>query len=367
MVTVLSPRALNRALLERQRLLQRVRVAPLDLVEHLVGMHSQVPIDPYVAMWSRVDGFDPEELGRLVTEHTAVRLTLMRGTLHLASARDALTLQPLLHGVYERQVRSVFRRELEGLDLEAFAAAGRELFAAEPRGSLAVGRLLAERFPGRDPAALGIAVRAFLPLVQLPPRGVWGKTRAAVFGPLEPFLGRGVDAAPSIDAVVLRYLAAFGPASVADVQSWCGLTRLREVTDRLAPRLRTFADEQGRVLFDVPDGVLPDPGTPAPVRFLPQYDNVLFGHDDRARVVPPHAWAMSNTDIWLGSLLLDGFRCGTWRILVEGRRCAVLQVEPLTRWSAAQRDAVLAEGLLLTRFLHPRVHERGAQVIESFA
>ena len=320
--TLLTRRALNRALLARQLLLERVAMRPLEAIEHLAGLQAQVPVDPYVALWCRLEPFDPDELGRLITDRQAVRATLQRATLHLVSARDALTWRPLLAGVAIRTMRGAFHRHLEGLDLDAFTAAGLELAREQPRGPLELGRLLAERFPGRDPSALGNAVRGYGAFVQVPPRGVWGRSGAARFAPLEDFLGAPLDPEPSVDDLVWRYLAAFGPASALDAQAWCGLTRLGEVFERLAPRLRTFTDETGRTLYDLPDAPRPDPETPAPVRFLPQYDNILLGHDDRSRMQPEHSWAMAREDLWLGHVLLDGLRCGTWRITghqVSGR------------------------------------------------
>ena len=188
---------------------------PLEAIEHLAGLQAQVPVDPYVALWCRLEPFDPAELGRLITDRQAVRATLQRATLHLVSARDALTWRPLLAGVAIRTMRGAFHRHLEGLDLDAFTAAGLELAREQPRGPLELGRLLAERFPGRDPSALGNAVRGYGAFVQVPPRGVWGRSGAARFAPLEDFLGAPLDPAPSVDDLVWRYLGAFGPGQRA--------------------------------------------------------------------------------------------------------------------------------------------------------
>ena len=137
---------------------------------------------------------------------------------------------------------------------------------------------------------------------------------------------------PSIDKMVLRYFAAFGPASAMDVQAWCGLTRLREVVERLRPQLVTFRDERGVELFDVPDAPRPDPETPAPVRFLPQYDNVFLSHADRSRIASEEARGYTMRENgFVSQFLLDGFIAGTWRLKREGK-AALLRVTPARRW-----------------------------------
>jgi hypothetical protein len=165
------------------------------------------------------------------------------------------------------------------------AAAARALVEEQPRTLSTLARLLDERFPGRDAFALGQAIRAWVPLVQVPPRGVWGKSGCAAHTSVEGWLGRVPSLGFSLEDLILRYLAAFGPGTVKDVQTWSGLTRLREVIERLRPRLVTFRDEHGAELFDLPDAPRPDPDTPAPPRFLYDYDNLLLSHADRSRVI----------------------------------------------------------------------------------
>jgi hypothetical protein len=186
-------------------------------------------------------------------------------------------------------------------------------------------------------------------MVQLPPRGVWGRSGRARHGPLDRPLGP--DPAP--DRLVLRYLAAFGPASVADVQNWSGLTRLAEVADRLRPSLRTLRAADGRELFDLPSGSLPAEDVPAPVRFLPQYDNVLLGHADRSRVVPPDARALFDEEFHWSPVLVDGRLRAVWRV---DRRTGHLHVRT-ARLSRAERAEVVAEGTALLGLLLPEAAE----------
>jgi hypothetical protein len=311
---VLGQRALNRATLARQLLLERVSLPAYDAVEQLVGMQAQLPDNPYVGLWSRLADFDPDELAQLVLD---------------AELRRHPTFAPALKGV----------------DLAPVLACARELFAGAPRSGPQLRAALGERFPAHDAAALAYACRCELALVQVPPRGVWGQTRQVTLTTAEAWLGRPLDRAPSIDDVVVRYLAAFGPATVADIASWSRLTGMRAVVERLAPRLRTLRDERGRTLYDLPDAPRPDPAMPAPVRFLPEYDNVLLSHADRSRFWREGERPVVTAPAVHGTVLADGTVCATWRR--EGDALAVDLLAPLSRHDA---DAVQAEGERLAAF-----------------
>ncbi len=346
---VLDRRALNRATLARQLLLERTSMTAADAIEHLVGMQAQAPQAPYVGLWTRLTGFRAEELSELITARRAVRGPLMRATLHLVTARDYTALRPVLRPVLERGFAgSPF--DVSGVEIEALLTAGRELIEDSPRSRAELATLLAERWTGSEPAALAQAITYLLPVVQVPPRGVWRAGGQARWTTAEAWLGRGPDAKASIEHLVVRYLAAYGPAMVMDIQAWSGLTRLGEVVDGLrASRLRTFRDQDGRELFDLPDAPRPDPDTPAPPRFLPEYDNLLLSHADRARVITggervPLQPGMGGR---YGTLLVDGFFRGTWQIARERER-AVLQIEPFEPLS--DRDAIGDEGARLLAF-----------------
>ena len=251
---VLGPRALNRALLARQHLLRRADgVSARAAVEHLVGLQAQAPLPPYLALWSRLEGFDPHELGRMLTEREVVRLSLMRGTVHLVTVTDALGLRPWVQVVLERGHNGVFGRRMGGAEPAAIEATTRELLAAEPLTGRELARRLIQRGIGGDEEALTNATRVYAPLVQLPPRGVWGASGPPRYATLEGWPGRGLERDPEVASIVLRYLAALGPASVMDMQTWSGLTKLRPVFDGLRERLVTFRDEAGKELFDLPD------------------------------------------------------------------------------------------------------------------
>ncbi len=350
---VLSQRALNRALLERQFLLRRSKLSVPKVIEHLVGLQAQAPNPPYYGLWTRLEGFRQEALATLLLDRQVVRIVLMRGTIHLVTARDARMLRPLMQPMLEHFLRThaTYGRDIAGMDLEALVAAGRALVEEEPRTTTELGALLAERWPDHDPASLAQAIRAMAPLVQVPPRGIWGVGGQTRCTTLESWVGGPLDSAPSLEELVLRYLAAFGPASVMDIQAWSGLTRLSTVTEGLRPRLRTFRDEQGRELFDLPDAPRPDPETPAPVRFLPEFDNVLLSHDDRTRVISDEDRKRISTRNGMvpGALLVDGFFHGTWK-LQRARGTATLLVEPYRRLSAQDRAAVTEEGTRLLMF-----------------
>jgi hypothetical protein len=359
---VLNPRALNRALLARQMLLRPVPLpagpgraqAVIGMVEHLAGLQAQAPFPPYFGLWSRLAGFQPGDLAELLVSRQVVRIALMRGTIHLVSARDCLTLRPLIQPVLDRALPAIFGERLAGLDTGALAGAGRALVDDTPLTFRELGALLAPDWPGHAPAALAQGVRALVPLVQVPPRAVWGAAGQARHTSAQAWLGAGLDPGPSPGALVTRYLGAFGPATVADVQAWSGLTRLGEVADRLRPGLRTFRDEQGRELFDLPDAPRPGPGAPAPVRLVAEFDNLILSHADRTRVISEADRQRLNTPngVFPGTLLVDGFVAGTWR-LTRSRGAAVLTVEPFRPVPPRDRDAITAEGERMLGFAAP--------------
>ncbi|MDX3605885.1 MULTISPECIES: winged helix DNA-binding domain-containing protein [Streptomyces] len=347
---VLSTRALNRATLDRQLLLRRSPMSAKDAVAHLVGLQAQNTKPPYFQLYARLADFDPEELSALMESREAVRTVSLRSTLHTHTADDALTLGPLVRAPRDRELRS-FRRGLQGVDLDRLAAVTEEFVAERPRTLGELREELLTHWPDAEPLALSVAARCLLPLVQVTPRGLWGRSGQVALTTVEHWLGRSAEPAPTptLDATVLRYLGAFGPASVMDFQSWAGLTRTKEVFERLRPGLLAFRDERGVELFDLPDAPRPAPDTPAPPRFLPEFDNVLLGHADRTRVIPEGNQGRNGKgNQTYGSVLVDGFLDALWRVDHEGGT-AILTVQPLRKPTRAERTEITEEaGRMLT-------------------
>jgi hypothetical protein len=351
---VLSTRELGRATLARQLLLERAALPVAAAVEHLVGLQAQAPLAPYVALWSRLTDLRPAELSDLVESRAAVRGWFMRTTVHLMTARDALAVLPVVRSVHRRGFRAQFGRAAEGLDLAAVAAASAEILAGRALTRAELGAALAELWPDADRSTLGFAGSYLVPLVQVPPRGLWGRSGRAAVTTLESWLDSplGTDTAP--DELFQRYLGAFGPASARDFTVWSGLAGVGEVVDRLRPRLRVLRTASGAELLDLPDGVLPGPDVPAPPRFLPEYDNVLLSHADRSRVIaggrpvplPPGNGGTS------GTLLVDGMWSATWHTERAGDT-ATLVVEPFGPLHRGDRDGITAEGLRLLALTSP--------------
>ena len=356
----LSRRALNRALLARQGLLAREPLGARAMIERLVGMQAQEPEDPYVGLWSRLEGFAPAHLSDPIASRAAVRGQFMRATIHLLTDRDCLAIHPVTLPVLARTFQSAWMRRLNGAPREEVVAAGRELIAEAPRTRAVLAALLAPRWPEAEPAALAQAVTHHLPLVQVPPRGLWGGRGQATWALVEDWLGP-LDPEPPVGDLLLRYLAAFGPATPADMRIWSGMSGLRAAVDRIRSELRVFGDEAGRELLDVEDGRFADPEAPAPPRFLPEYDNVALSHAERSRVMGPVGPARPGPrGAAVGSLMVDGFVRAVWS-MDEEEGAAVLTVRrflPQPDDPAGVLDEVVAEGLRLLELLRPGIPGR---------
>lgn len=356
MTTVLSLRALNRATLQRQWLLERQDRTALDAIEHLLGMQAQVPLAPYAGLWTRLTNFVPDDLASLLENRQAVRGSMMRATIHLMSSRDFLGIRPLVQPCMDREIyqnQTYGRRRLEGLDIPALLAAGEALMAEAPRTAVQFREELGPLWPNHEPPSLAHAVRCLLPTIQVPPRGIWGKGGSPTMSTADLWLGKPVDAMP-IDDVVLRYFEAYGPASVLDVQAWSGLTRLGEVVDRLRPQLRVYTSPEGRELFDLAATSLPDEDVPAPTRFLPEFDNVLLSHADRTRFLDDtlRGRLLIEERMSRGAVLYDGRVAALWKLIRTGPDKG-LEIEAVTSLTPAASESIEAEGNELLAFALP--------------
>ncbi|MFF3667300.1 winged helix DNA-binding domain-containing protein [Microtetraspora malaysiensis] len=358
-MTVLDTRALNRATLARQLLLDHADMPVLDAVTHLCGLQAQEPQEPFVGLWSRLGAFDPADLSKLLIGRSVVRTHLMRRTVHLLAADDVLAWRARHDGMLRGRVLGTYRRELDGVDLDELAAAGLEVMSDdEPRSMGELARALAERWPGPGPRALGeMLVAALIPMVQLPPRGLW-RTKAGVRNvPISFWLGRAVDppapdgSDPVGQELVRRYLAAYGPAATADLRAWSGLTGLPAAVAAIRDELISFRDERGRELLDLPDAPRPDPDTPVPVRFLPAFDNAILGYHDRTRIIDDAHRGLSVAGERV--VLLDGRVAATWTV-----QAGTVVITPLRRFSHADRAAVTEQGRALAAFLSDHDSDR---------
>ncbi|MEU9834020.1 winged helix DNA-binding domain-containing protein [Streptosporangium sp. NPDC048047] len=367
MPEVLGVRALNRATLERQLLLRRSPLTALEAVRHLYGMQAQAPDPPYVGLWSRLAGFTHEELSDLLRERRVVRLALMRSTIHLVAAEDCLALRPLLQPVLDRVLRGPVGRRLAGLEVAEAEEAGRALVEERPLTFAELGSLLRERWPQVAAADLVHVVRARVALVQVPPRGIWGVGGKPAHTSAEAWLGRPLEGAGGLGALagmVRRYLAAYGPATVMDLQQWSGLTRLGEVVEGMG--LRSFVTVDGARLVDLPEAPRPDPDVVAPVRYLAEFDNTLLSFAERTRtrmMAEDHRGRVFTVNgIIRATVLVDGFVRGMWAVR-RSRGAAVLEVELFGPVPAAARAELEGEGMRMLDFLAPAAVSREVRLV----
>jgi hypothetical protein len=351
-MTVLDTRALNRATLARQLLLVRTDLPALDTVTHLCGLQAQEPQEPFVGLWSRLRAFDHAALSDLLVGRQVVRTHLMRRTVHLVTADDVLAWRARHGPMLVQKVLAVYRTELAGIDLDELAEAGRKVLSdGEPRTMTELARELADRWPDAGPRPLGeLLMAGLIPVAQLPPRGLWRTKAGARYLPLSTWLGREVDPPapdgtdPVGETLVRRYLAAYGPAATADLRAWAGVAGLPAAVAAVRDELISFRDERGRELLDLPDAPRPDPDTPAPVRFLPAFDNAILGYDDRSRIIDTEHRLLSVAGRRV--VLVDGRVAATWTV-----ESGTVVVEPLRDFSRADSAAVVAEGQELASFL----------------
>ena len=354
MTIEVSRRALNRTTLGRQLLLERAEHTPAGAMELLVGMQAQNPHDPYYALWSRLEGFDPQSLSGMIERREAVRGALMRATLHMSTTPDFMFLRSHLQETLAAVLGSTsFAKDTADLDRAVLLSEGRSLLEERPMTRADLARALEEKWPDIPGPSMAQVVTYLLPVIQVPPRGLWGRTGAATWATIESWVGSGLPTARDPERIVLRYLAAFGPATISDIRVWSRLNGLRQIVDGMQERLRALRGPDGVELLDVPEASILDEDTPAPPRFLPEYDNILLGHSDRSRffttgIVPPG---------WVGNLLVDGMFSGWWKISQTGK-ASELEVHLLRKVTRGEAKAAEQEAERLQLFAQPDAGHR---------
>ncbi|MBE0579333.1 winged helix DNA-binding domain-containing protein [Devosia sp.] len=343
MPETLTDRQLNRATLARQWMLERADVAISDAVAFLLGLQAQTSNGPYQGLWNRLAGFRHQNLTALIEDKTLLRATTMRTTLHLHTAADMRSIRPVMQSVLDRSWTATFRKRFADADHDAVHRRGVELLDEAPMTSGALGKRLAETWPNSEPLALAQLLHCRETLIQTPPTRIWGHGGAPLLSRIENWTGRGLDNPPALPDLVRRYLAAYGPASVMDMQSWSGLTRLAPAFEALKGELVEFTGADGRTLYDLPDGPRPDPDTPAPVRFMPEYDNVWLGFADRFRIQPELARSrMVLVNGYVATYTVDGFISGNWT-LKRNKTDIAITILPFRKLTPAETADVEAE------------------------
>ncbi|HVV20024.1 MAG TPA: winged helix DNA-binding domain-containing protein [Pseudonocardiaceae bacterium] len=349
----LTLRQLNRATLARQMLLERTDLPVVSAVERLCGIQSQEARPPFVGLWSRVAGFHRDDLHSLLHKRTVVRATFLRATLHLVTAADYTAFRAAIQPVLSEALR-VLGTRAKGLEPDKVLPVATALYQREPMTFNELRPLLQAEFPDVNERALGYTVRTQLPLVMVPTEDRWGYPSVADFTLAQAWLSEPLSDDDSPDELVRRYLAAFGPATAADVQTWSGLRGVKTILARLRPELVTVLDENGREMFDLPDAPRPPADTPAPARFLPEFDNLVLSHADRTRVIADeHRGLVVTKNLRVrASVLYDGFACGTWDV-ERKKTSTTLRVAPFRPLPAQAMRELTAEGERLLEFLEP--------------
>lgn len=339
---ILTVQELNRATLARQLLLERADLSALDAMKQLAGLQAQLSNPPYIGLWSRLRGFQRKDLIHLLEQRQVIRTSMMRRTLHLTTAEDYMHFRPALQALHTRHLNAYLEKNPGvGATKDYLEASLRAYLQEKPRTNVELRRKIAELLPDMDkPETLLYIIRIFLPLIQTFPGGVWGVGGSPAYTEATQWLKRSFASPEAgLRTLILSYLAAFGPASIKDIQSWSGLSRLQPAIDALRTELLTLRDEQGRELFDIPGSPLPEAEKPAPVRFIPDFDNLLLAHENRQRIIADayRPLVFPGNSMVLPTFLVDGFVRGAWRIerTPALARLLIQPFEPLTNEAMA--------------------------------
>lgn len=351
-IRTLTNLELNRALLARQLLLARAPVGPVEAFRQLVALQAQQPRPPFIALWARLEAFQPAALSDLLRSRRVVRATSLRGTLHFLETEDYRATRAAIQPVLTAGMQSILKQRGAAFDIAAVVASARQHFARQPQTFEDLRTTLMAEFPSVDERAMGYAVRMSLPLCMVPDDTIYAYGADTAFALASEWLGLAVPEDDRLPELLLRYLAAFGPASVQDAQCWTGLGKLKPVFDALRPKLAVYRDGKGKELFDLPGAPLPDAATPAPVRLLPGFDSVILGHHDRSRIMAEeHRPLVTTKNLQvLPTVLVDGFVAGTWDVTIR-KTVVTVEVKPFRPFPAKVKKAVETESAALVRFL----------------
>jgi hypothetical protein len=344
----LNERELGRATLARQGLLERSASTPTAMIEQVLGLQAQEPKPPFIGLWSRIEGFQADDLLAALREGDIVRATLMRATLHLWSAEDYRTLRRALQPALDDAMAGILKARGEGVVVADTLAAARKLLARGNKMTFnEIRDALREQFPDVDHRALGYVTRTGLPLAMVPTDDQWGYPRDSQFRMVAK-----VEKGAATGELVRRYLAAFGPATPQDMQAWSGLKGLKSVFAEMEDELEVL--DGG--LCDLPGAPRPDADTPAPVRFLPAFDNMLLAHKDRTRVIDEeHRPKVVTKNLRIHPVfLVDGRVAGMWQVKATKKK-ATLTLEPFIKLTKKVQKELAEEGEMLMGFAEPEV------------
>lgn len=349
---VLSLREINRATLARQMLLERENISATAAIEQLAGMQAQLASAPYAGLWTRLKDFQRDDLAEQISKKNIVKATMMRATLHLVSTEDYLRFRGTLQEVLAGASGDIRKQRGVEFNVHEIVAVGRAFLAEQPRSFAEITAMFEEKYPRVDVGALRYTLRTHLPLIQVPTQTHWSYPGNPQFTLADEWLGQAIPETTDVQELIRRYLAAFGPASVKDIETWSGLKKLKDVIEPMRDRLVSYRDERKRELFDLPDMLLPDADTPAPERFLPEFDNLLLAHEKRTRVVADEF----RKGVYLpglrvaATILVDGFVRGAWKVETKKGE-ASLTITPFAALTKENRTALNDEGERLVRFV----------------
>ncbi len=362
-IRTLTIRELNRATLARQLLLERAPLTIPQAVEHIAGMQSQALSAPYIGLWTRLQPFDRAEMTRLIRERVLVKATLMRGTLHLVTAADYRRFRSTIQPALDVSLASITKnRDKGGFDPAMVLEEGRAFLAETPRSFADITAHFSARYPTADIGSIRYMLRTQIPLVVVSDGAAWAYPGNPKFTLAETWLDQPIPPTDALRELVLRYLAAFGPATVSDIQTWSGLGKLKDTVEALRSDLVVFKEEGGRgEFFDLHDAPRPEADTPAPVRFLPEFDNLLLSHAKRTRIISEEyrnrIFGTGNLRV-AATILVDGFVAGLWTV-ESAKKAAALVIAPFAPLPKAAQDALTEEGERLIRMIDPeaKMHE----------